>query len=142
MGQEPTHVLCPECGTFGAADPELSRWQCANCGGGYFLRRCCACARVSYVDGLQGFHLPWPCTWCGQFNRGFSQNQDPAAASAAELAAEAARYGQPGGAAADSGPSPEARDPRGGLTSAAGTGSPGAAPPLPGQRGVRRIGQP
>jgi hypothetical protein len=28
MGQEPTHVLCPQCGTFGEADPELSRWQC------------------------------------------------------------------------------------------------------------------
>jgi len=31
--------------------------------------------------------------WCGQFNRGFSQNQDPAAATAIELAAEVARYG-------------------------------------------------
>jgi hypothetical protein len=148
-------VLCPECGTLGEADPALSRWQCAKCGGGYFLRRCCACARVSYVDGLQGFHLPWPCTWCGQFNRGFSQNQDPAAASAAELAAEAARYGQPGAAAgrgagrqgnlapaADSGPSPEAPDLRVGLNSAAGAGSPGAVPPLPGRRGSRGIGLP
>ena len=76
MGRELTQVLCPECGTFGEADPGLSRWQCANCGGGYFLRRCGACARVSYVNGLQGFRLPWPCTWCGEFNRGFSQNQD------------------------------------------------------------------
>lgn len=155
MGQELTQVLCPECGTFGESDPELSRWQCAKCGSGYFLRRCWACARVSYVYGLQGFRLPWPCTWCGQFNRGFSQNRDPAAASAAGLAAEVARYGQPGGAArpgtggqanlapaADSGPSPEARDPGGGLTSAAGTGSPGTAPPLPGRRRVRRIGLP
>ena len=37
--------------------------------------------------------MPWSCTWCGQFNKGFNQNQDPAAASAAELAAEVARYG-------------------------------------------------
>ncbi|MGD0700416.1 MAG: hypothetical protein ABSA02_11085 [Trebonia sp.] len=153
MGQELTQVLCPECGTLGESVPELSRWQCANCGGGYFLRRCCACARVSYVDGLQGIRVPWPCTWCGHFNRGFSQNQDPAAASAAELAAEVARYGPPGGAAgprtggqpdpapaAYSGPSPAARDPGGGLTSAAGTGSPGTAPPLP--RRLRRTGLP
>jgi ribosomal protein S27AE len=162
MGQELTQVLCPECGTFGESDPELSRWQCAKCGGGYFLRRCRACARVSYVDGLQGFRLPWPCTWCGQFNRGFSQNHDPAAASAAELAAEVTRYGQPGGAAgpgtggqanlapaADLGPSPEARDPGGGLTRAAGVGRPGtvpppglAAPPLPGRRRVGGTGLP
>ncbi len=40
--------------------------------------------------------MPWPCTWCGQYNEGFSQNQDPAAASAAELAAEVHRYGRPG----------------------------------------------
>jgi hypothetical protein len=153
MGQELTQVLCPECGTFGESDPEQSRWQCTKCGSGYFLRRCSACARVAYVYGLQGFHLPWPCTWCGQFNRGFSQNQDPAAASAAELAAEAARYRQQGGAAgpgtgdqaslgpaAGSGPSPEARDPGGGLASATGTGRPGTAPPLPGRWWVRRLG--
>jgi hypothetical protein len=42
---------------------------------------------------LQGFRLPWPCTWCGQFNAGFSPNQDPAAASTAELAAETVRCG-------------------------------------------------
>jgi hypothetical protein len=163
MGQELTQVLCPECGTFGESDPEQSRWQCTKCGSGYFLRRCSACARVAYVDGLQGFRLPWPCTWCGQFNRGFSQNQDPAAASAAELAAEVARYRQQGGAAgpgtggqanlgpaAGSDPSPEARDPGGGLTSAAGTGSPGTAPPLPavaappppGRWWARRLGLP
>jgi ABC-type phosphate transport system substrate-binding protein len=44
---------------------------------------------------LQGFHTPWPCTWCGQYNQGFRQNQDPAAASVAELAAEVHRYGRP-----------------------------------------------
>jgi len=162
MGQELTQVLCPECGTFGESDPGLSRVQCAQCGGGYFLRRCSACARVSYVDGLQGFRVPWPCSWCGEFNRGFSQNQDPAAASAAELAAEAARYGPPGsgagpGAGRQANPapaadraSPAARDPDGRLTSAAGTGHPGtppplpnlAAPPPPGRRGVRRRGLP
>jgi len=151
-------VLCPECGTLGESDPEASRWQCTKCGSGYFLRRCSACARVAYVYGLQGFHLPWACTWCGQFNRGFSQNQDPAAASAAELAAEVARYGPPGSAAgpgasgqanlapaADRG-SPAARDPGGGLTSAAVTGSPGTAPPLPAVAAPpppgRRIGLP
>ena len=48
------------------------------------------------MDGLQGFHMPWPCTWCGQYNKGFSQNQDPATASAAELAAEVARQGSAG----------------------------------------------
>jgi hypothetical protein len=37
--------------------------------------------------------MPWPCTWCGRFNKGFRQNQDPAAATAAELADEIARFG-------------------------------------------------
>jgi ABC-type phosphate transport system substrate-binding protein len=45
---------------------------------------------------LQGFHTPWPCTWCERYNQGFRQSQDPAAASAAELAAEVHRYGGPG----------------------------------------------
>ena len=44
--------------------------------------------------------MPWPCTWCGRYNQGFSQNQDPAAATAAELAAEVHRYGPPGTSAA------------------------------------------
>ena len=160
MGQELTQVLCPECGTAGESDPQLSRWQCSNCGAGFFLRRCSACTRVAYVDGLQGIRMPWPCTWCGRFNRGFSPNQDPAAASAAELAAELDRYGPPGGAAgpggggqanpapaAGSGPAPRARDPGdGGQAFTADNGSPGTAarpgpaPPPPGRRQVRRIG--
>jgi ribosomal protein S27AE len=145
MGQELTQVLCPDCGASGEADPGLTRWQCGKCGSGFFLRRCSACARVSYVDGLQGFHLPWPCTWCGRFNAGFSQNQDPAAASAAELAAELTRYGPPGGTTgpgagdrADPAPAPAAgggppaawhrqgRDP-----AAARAGHPGTGQPLP-----------
>jgi len=93
MGQELTQVLCPECGTAGESDPGLSWWHCAKCGNGIFLRRCSACSRVSYVDGLQGIRMPWPCTWCGRFNKGFRQNQDPAAATAAELADEIARFG-------------------------------------------------
>jgi ABC-type phosphate transport system substrate-binding protein len=93
MGQVLTHVPCPTCGTSGDSDPEQSHWQCSNCGNGFFLRRCTACSRVSFVDGLQGFRTPWPCTWCGQYNQGFSQNQDPATASAAELADEVLRYG-------------------------------------------------
>ena len=96
MGDEFTRVPCPACGTSGESDPAQSHWQCRNCGSSFFLRRCAACSRVSYVDGLQGFHTPWPCTWCGQYNQGFRQNQDPAAASAAELAAEVDRYGRPG----------------------------------------------
>jgi ABC-type phosphate transport system substrate-binding protein len=95
MGEELTHVPCPDCGTSGESDPEQSHWQCSNCGNGFFLRRCTECSRVSYVDGLQGFHTPWPCTWCGRYNQGFRQNLDPAAASAAELAAEVHRYGRP-----------------------------------------------
>jgi len=95
MGQVLTHVPCPECGTSGESDPEQSHWQCGNCGQGFYLRRCLECFRVSYVDGLQGFHMPWPCTWCGRYNEGFRQNQDPAAASAAELAAEVHRYRGP-----------------------------------------------
>ena len=97
MSQEPVRLMCPACDASGQADSESSRWQCTGCGNGFFLRRCSACARASYVDGLQGFHMPWPCTWCGEFNAGFSQNRDPAEASVAELAAEVARYGLPGG---------------------------------------------
>jgi len=132
MGQELTHVPCPECGTSGESDPEQSHWQCSNCGNGYFLRRCTACSRVSYVDGLQGFHTPWPCTWCGRYNQGFSQNQDPAAASAAELANEVHRYGGPGSPA---GPDTGGRDrtPAHGVAVAAGLASPGPRPSRHGQ---------
>jgi ABC-type phosphate transport system substrate-binding protein len=112
MAQELTHVSCPECGTSGESDPGQSHWQCGNCGNGFFLRRCTACSRVSYVDGLQGFHTPWPCTWCGRYNQGFSQNQDPAAASAAELAAEVHRYGPPRSPAGPGPASPGAPSPR------------------------------
>jgi hypothetical protein len=150
MGQELTRVLCPECGTAGESDPDLSRWQCTKCGSGFFLRRCSACTRVSYVDGLQGFRLPWPCAWCGRFNTGFSQNQDPAAATAAELAAELTRYGPSGGAAepeagnqaksapiTDGGP-PPAREP-GDRDTAQGASAarPGTAHPQPGQAAKR-----
>jgi hypothetical protein len=93
MGEELTQVLCPRCGTSGESDSRQSRWQCTKCGNGFFLRRCAVCTRVSYVDGLQGFHMPWPCTWCGRYNTGFSQNQDPATATVAELATERAHYG-------------------------------------------------
>jgi ABC-type phosphate transport system substrate-binding protein len=102
-------VPCPECGTSGDSDPEQSHWQCSSCGNGFFLRRCAACSRVSYVDGLQGFHMPWPCTWCGRYNQGFSQNQDPAAASAADLAAEVHRHGRPGSPAGPDTGGPGAR---------------------------------
>jgi hypothetical protein len=94
MGQKLVQVLCPECGEPGESDPQQSRRQCAGCGNAFFLRRCSACVRVSHVDGLQGFRTPWPCTWCGQFNTGFSQNHDPAAATVAELVAEDPRYGR------------------------------------------------
>jgi len=134
MGQELTHVPCPECATTGELDPGQSHWQCSNCGNGFFLRRCTACFRVSYVDGLQGFHMPWPCTWCGGYNQGFSQNQDPAAASAAELAAEIHRYGRPGSPAAPGTTSPDrtqAHDTA--VTVAAGPASPGEQSPGLGQ---------
>jgi ABC-type phosphate transport system substrate-binding protein len=132
MEQELTQVPCPECGTSGDSDPEQSHWQCSNCEHGFFLRRCTACSRVSYVDGLQGFHTPWPCTWCGQYNQGFTQNQDPAAASAAELAAEVRRYGHPGSPA---GPDTGGRDPTQahGMAVAVGPASPGAPSPRHGQ---------
>jgi len=130
MGQVLTHVPCPTCGTSGNSDPEQSHWQCSNCGNSFFLRRCTACSRVSFVDGLQGFRTPWPCTWCGQYNQGFSQNHDPATASAAELADEVHRYGP-----ADSPPRPDNGDrdrPQpGGLVvpAAVGPASPGARSP-------------
>ena len=123
---------CPECGTSGESDPEQSHWQCGNCGNGFFLRRCAACSRVSYVNGLQGFHTPWPCTWCGQYNQDFSQNHDPAAVSAAELAAEVHRYGPLGSPA---GPDTGGRDriPAHNVAVAVGPASPGAPTPRHGQ---------
>ena len=116
MGVEVTQVLCPECRIPGTADPGATRWQCGSCGNGFFLRRCAACRRVSFVDGLQGFRMPWPCQRCGQFNRDFNQNQDPAAATVADLAAElAADLGS-------SGPARSADEPAAG-------GQPDPAPP-------------
>ena len=147
MGQELTQVLCPECGTLGESDPRQSRWQCDGCGNGFFLRRCSACARVSYVDGLQGFRMPWPCTWCGQYNSGFCQNGDPAAASAAELAAETDRYGLAGGLTRR-GAAPQDRVQAEDITTAADPDDPdvwfplsGPVPvmPLPARPTVRRI---
>ncbi len=123
---------CPECGTSGESDAGQSHWQCRNCGKGFFLRRCTACSRVSYVDGLQGFHTPWPCTWCGQYNHGFRQNQDPAAASAAELAAEVHHYGHRG-SPADPDTGGRDRTPARGLAEAAGPDSAGAQSPRHGQ---------
>ncbi len=134
MGQVLTRVPCPECGTSGESDPEQSHWQCGNCGQGFYLRRCMECFRVSYVDGLQGFHTPWPCTWCGQYNEGFRQNQDPAAAISAELPGAVHRYGGP--------PSPVGPDTGGGdrtpahgmaATVAEDPASPGALSPRHGQ---------
>ena len=125
-------MLCPECGTSGESDPEQSRWQCGNCGNGFFLRRCSSCARVSYVDGLQGFHMPWPCSWCGQYNRGFSPNQDPASATAAELAAEVKRYGASGHSPGPGAGERDRAQPRD-MTAAAGPGSPGLPSPRYGQ---------
>lgn len=160
MSQELVRVMCPECGASRESDSQPSRWQCTSCGNGFFLRRCSACARVSYVDGLQGFRRPWPCTWCGEFNAGFSQNRDPAEASAAELAAEVARYDLPGspgdpGASGqadsapvtDSDPGPGTRGPGDrGLRSTMDTGLPGVPLPDPvaattqsGRRRARRI---
>jgi hypothetical protein len=132
MGQENVRVLCPECGTPGESDPEQSRWQCSKCGNGFFLRRCSWCARVSYVDGLQGFHIPWPCTWCGQYNRGFSPNQDQASATAAELAAEVNRYSDPGNPAGPRADGPD-RAQAHNMPAVAGRGSPGVPPPRYGQ---------
>ena len=76
--------------------------------------------------------MPWPCIWCGGYNQGFSQNQDPAAASAAELAAEVHRYGRPGSLAAPDTTSPDrtrAHD----TAVAVGPASPGERSPRHGQ---------
>jgi hypothetical protein len=89
-----TEIPCPRCRATGTVpDPGLTRWQCRACGHSYFLRRCAACRRVSYVDGFQGYHQSWACTWCAQPNAGFRQRRDRAAATAGDLAAELARFG-------------------------------------------------
>jgi hypothetical protein len=70
------------------SDLRQHSWRCLHCGRSYFLRRCSACHLVSHVNGWQGWHQPWPCTWCGHPNTGFTQNRDPAAATTADLAAD------------------------------------------------------
>jgi hypothetical protein len=86
-------IPCPRCRVTGTVpDPSLTRWQCRACGHSYFLRRCAACRRVSYVDGFQGYNQSWACTWCAQPNAGFRQRRDRAAATARDLAAELTRF--------------------------------------------------
>jgi hypothetical protein len=122
-------IPCPRCRATGTVpDPGLSRWQCRACGHSYFLRRCTACRRVSYVGGFQGYNQSWACTWCAQPNAGFRQRRDPAAATAAELAAELAasagaapRLPPAGGV-----PAPPGKPPGGPPEPG---GSPGTAPP-------------
>ena len=96
MGQELTQVPCPRCGIPGDADPGLSRWQCTSCGSGYFLRRCSACTRVSYVDGLQGFRTALAGSWCGHFNSGFSHEPGPGRGERGRTGRRAGRL-RPGG---------------------------------------------
>src|SRR6201992_15799 len=80
-------IPCLRCRTTGIVpDPGVTRWQCRACGHSYFLRRCSACRRVSYVDGFQGYNQSWACTWCAQPNRGFRQRRARATATAGELA--------------------------------------------------------
>ena len=86
MERESVRVTCAKCGVVGKADPNPSSWQCANCHKGFFVRRCAACARVSFVDALHEFKRDRPCGWCGQSNTGL------AAASVGELAAEKAKH--------------------------------------------------
>src|SRR6201992_3592443 len=86
-------IPCLRCRTTGIVpDPGVTRWQCRACGHSYFLRRCSACRRVSFVDGVQGSNQSWACTWCAQPNRGFRQRRDRAAATAGELASELGRF--------------------------------------------------
>jgi ribosomal protein S27AE len=87
-------VQCPDCGVGSeVADLDQSRWGCSNCGWAYFLRRCSACGQAGFVTALQGWHQPWECAWCAAFNSGFSQYNDPATATIAELAADLAHRG-------------------------------------------------
>jgi hypothetical protein len=94
MADGPVTVQCPACGVGSeAADLGLNHWGCGNCGWAYFLRRCSACGQAGYVTALQGWHQPWECVWCAAFNSGFSQYNDPATVTIAELAADIARRG-------------------------------------------------
>jgi len=92
MADGPVTVQCPDCGVSSeVADLGLSRWGCDNCGWAYFLRRCSACGQAGYVTAIQGWHQPWQCVWCAEFNSGFSHYHDPATATIAELAEDIAR---------------------------------------------------
>jgi hypothetical protein len=85
-------VACPDCGASSeSSDPSGTQWQCESCGRGYYLRRCADCREVSYVAIPHGWHQPWFCTWCSVPNLGFTQNQDAAAATVADLAVSVAR---------------------------------------------------
>jgi hypothetical protein len=85
-------LACPDCGvSSNSSDPSGTHWHCDSCGRGYYLRRCANCQEVSYVALPHGWHALWFCTWCAAPNIGFTQFQDPAAATVTELAISIAR---------------------------------------------------
>jgi uncharacterized protein YbjQ (UPF0145 family) len=61
------------------------------------LRRCSACGVVSHVSSLQKRGEPWTCVWCKArrkaTNHGYTDRNDPATATLADLAADVATHG-------------------------------------------------
>ena len=87
-------IQCPSCrASSEPADLGQTHWPCPACRRSWFLRRCSACAMVSQVSALQGWHQRWDCVWCQAPNENFTQNRDPAAATVADLASDVAAYG-------------------------------------------------
>ena len=94
MDREMAAIPCPSCRASSApADLSQTHWSCPACRRSWFLRRCSACAMVSQVSALQGWHQRWDCVWCQAANAGFTQNRDPAAATVGDLAVDVAAYG-------------------------------------------------
>jgi uncharacterized protein YbjQ (UPF0145 family) len=75
-----------------APDLGASHWDCP-CGFSYDLRRCSECGVVSHVTSMQRRGQPWNCVWCKATNTGYTNRNDPAAATISDLAADMASHG-------------------------------------------------
>jgi hypothetical protein len=93
MNGDSTQVQYPKCLHIGQeSNPGATSWDCP-CGYSYYFRRCSSCQVISLVTSIQRRGEPWHCTWCNAVNQGFTNRNDPAAATAGDLAADMASQG-------------------------------------------------
>jgi hypothetical protein len=93
MNLKQVEMQCPGCLSIStSSDLGATRWDCP-CGFSYNLRRCSACGVVGSVSSLQKRGQPWACVWCRSSNEGYTDRNDPATATIADLAADMAAHG-------------------------------------------------